>query len=70
VELKLYGILELLAYADGVNLLGDNIDTSKKTKILINTVTEVGLEVNTDKTTCCWLVTRMQVKTITQIWQT
>jgi hypothetical protein len=37
VELKLNGTHQLLAYADDVNLLRDNIDTIKKnTKILID----------------------------------
>jgi hypothetical protein len=36
-----------LAYADDVNLLGDNIDTiNKNTEILIDASKEVGLEVN------------------------
>jgi hypothetical protein len=30
VGLKLNGTLQLLAYADDINLLGDNIDTVKK----------------------------------------
>jgi hypothetical protein len=44
--LKLNGTHQLLVYADDVNLLGDNIDTTEK-----NTQTkEAGLEVNAEKT--------------------
>jgi hypothetical protein len=51
VELKLNGPHQLLAYADDVNLLGDNVDTIKKnTEILIDASKEVGLEINVDKT--------------------
>jgi hypothetical protein len=51
VGLKLNGTHRLLVYADDVNLLGDNIDTIKKnTQTLIDSSTEVGLEVNTEKT--------------------
>jgi hypothetical protein len=51
VGLKLNGTLQLLAYADDVNLLADNIDTIKKnTEILIDASKEVGLEINVDKT--------------------
>jgi hypothetical protein len=51
VGLKLNGTHQLLAYADVVNLLGDNIDTIKKnTETLIDASKEVGLEVNADKT--------------------
>jgi hypothetical protein len=40
-----------LAYADDVNLLGDNIDTvNKNTQTLIYASNEVGLEVNVEKT--------------------
>jgi hypothetical protein len=40
-----------LAYADDVNLLGDNIDTIKKnTENLIDVSKEVGLEINVEKT--------------------
>jgi ribosomal protein S2 len=40
-----------LVYADDVNLLGDNIDTIKKsTQTLIDASKEVGLQVNTEKT--------------------
>jgi hypothetical protein len=47
VGLKLNGTHQLLAYADDVNLLGDNIDTiNKNTETLIDTSKEVGLEIN------------------------
>jgi ribosomal protein S2 len=40
-----------LVYADDVNLVGDNIDTTKKnTQTLIDASKEVGLEVNAKKT--------------------
>jgi hypothetical protein len=40
-----------LAYADDVNLLGDNIDAiMKNTETLINASKEVGLEINVEKT--------------------
>jgi hypothetical protein len=51
VGLKLNGTHQLLAYADDVNLLGDNVDTIKKnTETLIDASKEVGLEINVDKT--------------------
>jgi hypothetical protein len=51
VGLKLNGTHQHLAYADDVNLLGDNIDTiNKNTETLIDTSKEVGLEVNVEKT--------------------
>jgi hypothetical protein len=41
-----------MAYADDVNLLGDNIDTiNKNTQPLIDASKEVILEVNVEKTT-------------------
>jgi hypothetical protein len=49
VGLKLNGTHKLLAYADDVNLLGDNIDTIKKnTKTLID-ISWVGLEINVEE---------------------
>jgi hypothetical protein len=40
-----------VAYADDVNLLGDNIDTAKKNmETLIEGIREVGLEINVEKT--------------------
>jgi hypothetical protein len=43
--------VQLLAYADDVNLLGDNIDTIKKNvETLIDASKEVGLEINVEKT--------------------
>jgi hypothetical protein len=51
VGLKLNGTHQLLAYADDVNQLGDNIDTTKKkTETLIDVSKEVGLEVSLEKT--------------------
>jgi hypothetical protein len=51
VGLKLNGTHQLLAYADDVNLLGDNIDTiNKTTETLIDASKEVGLVVNVEKT--------------------
>jgi hypothetical protein len=51
VGLKLIETHQRLAYADDVNLLGDNIDTMKKnTEILIDASKEVGLEINVEKT--------------------
>jgi hypothetical protein len=49
--LQLNGTHRLLAYADDVNLLGDNIDTiNKNAKPLIDSSKEVGLEINVEKT--------------------
>jgi hypothetical protein len=49
--LKLNGIHHLLAYADDVNILGDNIATiNKTTENLIDSSEEVGLEINVEKT--------------------
>jgi ABC-type antimicrobial peptide transport system ATPase subunit len=51
VGLKLNRTYQLLAYADDVNLLGDNMDTIKKnTETLIDDSKEVGLEININKT--------------------
>jgi hypothetical protein len=51
VGLNLIGTHQLLAYADYVNLLGDNTDTiNKNTTTLTDASKEVGLEVNIEKT--------------------
>jgi hypothetical protein len=51
VGLKLNGTYQLLACADDVNLLGDNIHTMEKnTETLIDGSKEVGLEINIEKT--------------------
>jgi hypothetical protein len=48
--LKLKGTHQLLAYADNVNVLGDNIDTiEKNTETLIHASREVGLQINVEK---------------------
>jgi hypothetical protein len=49
VGLKLIGTQQLLAYADDVNLLGDNI---KNTETLTDASEEVDLEINIEKTKC------------------
>jgi hypothetical protein len=49
--LKLNGTHQPLAYADDVNILGENIDTiQKNTEAILNAGKEVGLEVNSEKT--------------------
>jgi hypothetical protein len=51
VGLKLNGIYQLLSFDDDVNLLQDNIHTiNKNTETIIHASTEVGLEINVDKT--------------------
>jgi hypothetical protein len=46
-RLELNATHQLLVYADDVNLLGDNIDTIKKST---QTLIDASLEVNTEKT--------------------
>jgi hypothetical protein len=60
VGLKFNGTHQLLAYADDMNLLGDNRDKIKNTETFIDASKEVGLEVNIEKLSiCCYLVTTM-----------
>jgi hypothetical protein len=61
VGLKLNGTHQLLAYADDVNVLEDNIDAIKKnTETLIDVNKEVGLEINVEKTKYYILQSRQQ----------
>jgi hypothetical protein len=51
VGLKLNGTHQLLAYADDVNLLGNNISTmNRNTETFIDASEEIGLEINIEKT--------------------
>jgi hypothetical protein len=52
--LKLNGTHQLLAYADDVNIVVENIDTIQKNiKALLDAGKEVDLEVNPEKTKYC-----------------
>jgi hypothetical protein len=56
VGLKLSGPHQPLAYADGVNLLRDNIETiKKKIETLTGASKEVDIQINVDKSTCMLL---------------
>jgi len=47
--LKLNGTYQLLVYADDANTLGRNVHVVKKNHLVVAS-TEIGLEVNADKT--------------------
>lgn len=57
---------QLLVSADGVDLLGKDIDTIKKnTEVLLFISKHIGLEANTEKSKCLYLVNRTQGKITT-----
>jgi hypothetical protein len=49
--MELSGTLQILVYADDINLLGDSINAIKEnTEILLEATRNVGLEINAEKT--------------------
>jgi hypothetical protein len=60
--LKLNGTHQVLAYTDGVNIAGENIDTIKKnTEAVLDASNEVGLEVNQEETKCMLMSHNQQI---------
>jgi hypothetical protein len=64
VGLKLNGTHQLLAHADDVNLLGDNMGYWKEKETFINASNKVGLEITAEEITYIFLACQQNASPI------